>query len=319
MKRIYVVFLLLVVQFLSASEKDSLAFVKNPFKRQLLLLEEDCDACGCSASGGSMGFSSMLNSNFVGVRYFYQRYRSNDKLYTDSPWHEENFNTVQLWARIPVFKNVQVSVLAPFHFNNRATTSGKESISGMGDVTVMGMYKIYQTHKDSTFLVHTLQLGAGIKMPVGKFDSANNGSVNPSFQLGTGSWDYLLVSEYAVKRKNFGLNTMLNYIIKTENEKQYRFGNQFNYAGTLFYVWSKEKYSMAPQLGLAGEVYANNYQYGEKVRNTAGDILFGKFGLEFGKDKLSVGANTMLPINQNLTGGRVEASYRWSVNLNYKL
>jgi hypothetical protein len=40
-------------------------------------MDFDCDACGCSASGGSMGFSSM-NSNFVGIRYFNQSYSSRD-------------------------------------------------------------------------------------------------------------------------------------------------------------------------------------------------------------------------------------------------
>jgi len=164
-----------------------------------------------------------------------------------------------------------------------------------------------------------LLLGGGLKAPTGKFDASNNGSVNPSFQLGTGSWDYLLASEYTLKHQNFGLNTMLSYIMKTENEKQYRFGNQLNYAGTLFYLWEKNSYSMAPQLGLAGEAYAENYQHGEKVRGTSGDILFGKMGFELGKDKFSFGANLMLPISQDLTGGKVEANYRWSLNLNYSL
>jgi hypothetical protein len=40
-------------------------------------IDFDCDACGCSARG-SMGFSSMLNSNFVGIRYFNQSYSSRD-------------------------------------------------------------------------------------------------------------------------------------------------------------------------------------------------------------------------------------------------
>jgi hypothetical protein len=48
-------------------------------------------------------------------------------------------------------------------------------------------------------------------------------------------------------------------------------------------------------------------------------VFFGKIGFEVGKDKLSMGINAMLPINQNLTGGNVEANYRWSVNLNYGL
>ncbi|MEY2738968.1 MAG: hypothetical protein RL259_877, partial [Bacteroidota bacterium] len=173
--------------------------------------------------------------------------------------------------------------------------------------------------KDSTVLVHTLQLGGGVKIPFGKFDQANNGSINPSYQVGTGSWDFILATEYVVKRKQFGINSMLNYVIKTENEKQYRFGNQFNYATTFFYLYENAKYSFAPQLGFAGEVYADNYQLGQKVRHTAGDIFMGKVGLEIGKNKFSLGASVMLPIQQNLTGGNVEAKYRWSVNINYSL
>lgn len=292
----------------------------NPFSRNYAIPEGiDCDACGCSASGGSMGFASMLNTNFIGIRYFNQQYKSTDGLYTNSPWYKENFNTVQVWARIPVTKKIQVSALIPYHFHNRETATGNQDINGIGDITVLAMYQLYQTHKDSTFFTHTLQVGGGVKAPTGKFDQANAGTVNPSFQLGTGSWDYMLASEYIIRRKRFGLNTMLNYTIKTENNKQYRFGNQFNYAGTFFYLYEKEKLSIAPQLGLAGELYGHNYQYSEVVRKTSGDVFFGKAGVELGKNKFSFGANVMIPIAQNLSAGRVEAKYRWSINLNYSL
>ena len=167
-----------------------------------------------------MGFASMLNSNFVGVRYFNQHYRSNDGLYSNSPWLEEQFNTVQIWARIPIVKGFQVSTLLPYHFHNRDTKNGNQEISGLGDITVLGLLTVYQTHKDSTILTHTFQVGGGIKIPLGKFDQANNGSVNPSYQDGTGRWDYLLATEYIIRRKQFGLNALLNYVVKTENEKK---------------------------------------------------------------------------------------------------
>lgn len=315
------IFFLFIVtfQFANATEKDSLSMI-NPFKNRYVFPEKImCDACGCSASGGSMGFASMLNSNFVGIRYFNQHYKSSDGLYSNSAWYNESFNTVQVWARIPVYKNFQISALVPYHFHNRETATGNQDIKGLGDITVLGMYRLYQTHKDSTFLVHTLQVGGGIKAPTGKFDQANAGNVNPSFQVGTGSWDYLLATEYIIKRKKFGFNTMLNYVFKTENEKKYRFGNQFNYSSTFFYLYEKNKFSLAPQLGFAGEVYGSNYQYSEIVRKSSGDIFFGKLGVEVGKNKFSMGANVMLPINQNLANNRVEANYRWSVNLNYSL
>lgn len=278
-----------------------------------------CDACGCSASGGSMGFASILNPNFIGVRYFNQSYKSTDGLYSNSPWYEENFNTIQVWGRIPVTKKIQISALLPYHFHNRESANGKQNISGIGDATFLGMYEVFKTKNDSATFSHSVQIGAGVKIPLGKFDEANNGSVNPSYQVGTGSWDYVLATEYVIKRKQFGLNAMLNYIIKTENDKNYRFGNQTNYAGTFFYLVETSKFTFVPQLGIAGEIYEDNYQYNQKVRGTAGDILLSKIGFEIGRNRWSFGANAMLPINQNLNAGRVEANYRWSVNLNYTL
>lgn len=112
---------------------------------------------------------------------------------------------------------------------------------------------------------------------------------------------------------------MLNYAFKTENDDNYQFGNQFNYGSTLFYQLETKGILIVPQAGIAGEVYGTNKQYQEDIRDTKGDIVFGKIGIELGKDKFSLGINSMLPINQNLTGGRVEANYRWSINLNYSL
>lgn len=317
----YILLLIVSFQIGYATPKDTIPNFTNYYKylNHFEEKEEDCDACGCSASGGSMGFSSMLNSNFIGVRYFHQSYKSTNGLYSNSPWYDENFNTLQIWARIPIVKRVQVSALVPYHFHSRETALGNQKINGLGDATVLGMYQLYQTHKDSTIFVHTLQVGGGLKIPIGKFDAANNGSVNPSYQVGTGAWDYLLASEYVIKKKQFGINTMVNYVIKTENEKNYRFGNQFNYTSTLFWVYQTSKISVMPQLGIAGEVYEDNFQHKQKVRNTSGNIFMGKIGFEIGKDKFSLGANAMLPINQNLTGGNVEAIYRWSINLNYSL
>ena len=317
MKKYILISSVLFVQCIAANTvKDSI--YKFTFHR-MLLLDDDCDACGCSANGGSMGFSSMLNNNFIGIRYVNQSYSTKEGVFNNSPWIAENFNTTQVWARIPVFNKIQITALVPFHFNNRELVSGKQSIQGLGDITVMGMYSVLEIQSDSTTVGHKLQLGCGIKAPTGKYTSANNGTLNPSFQLGTGSWDYLLVSEYVIKKVKFGLNTALSYTFKTENEKHYQFGNQFNYGSTLFYLFDLNSVKFVPQLGIAGEVYNSNQQFKQKVADTKGDVVFGKFGFELGKDKFSLGANLMLPIHQNLTGGNVDANYRFSVNLNYQL
>lgn len=319
--------ILIIVLFLFVNQLVSAAIEKDSISRftfQKMQLREDfkfdCDACGCSASGGSMGFSSMLNNNFVGLRYLNQSYSSRDGIFANSPWIDEDFNTVQIWTKIPITEKIQISALVPYHFHNRELSTGTESIKGLGDITVIAMYSVYQTNKDSTVFTHKLQLGGGVKIPTGKFDDANNtGSVNQSFQVGTGSWDYVLVSEYVVKKKNLGLSTMVNYTFKTENQKQYQFGNQFNYGSTLFYLFDLPAIKLVPQLGLAGEVYETNTQFGEKLPDTSGAILFSKFGVEAGKGNFSIGINAMLPVSQHLSNSKIEANYRWSVNLNYTL
>lgn len=313
-----ILFFTLACSFLAAAhtEKDSL----SRFYFQRLLLEDDCDACGCSSNGGSMGFSSVFNNNFVGLRYFYQRYASKDGIFNNSPWVREDFNTVQAWGRIPIGRKIQVSALVPYHFHTRQRAAGDENIEGLGDITVLAMYDLYETTKDSTIFTHKLQMGGGMKLPTGKYDSENNkGSVNPGFQVGTGSWDYLLAAEYVLKKGQLGLSAMANYTFKTENKKNYQFGDQLNYGGTLFCLIERRSLKLVPQAGISGEVFESNRQYGQEVPDSQGDVVFGKFGIEAGVKDFSIGVNAMLPINQNLSGGNVESDYRWSINLNYSL
>jgi len=316
MKKIIIAVVLFV--YVSAIAKNNPKH--NPFSsQQYFSLLEECDACGCSANGGSMGFSSMLSDHFIGIRYFHQSYQSRDGVFNDSPWIDENFNTTQLWGRIPISKKLEVTVLVPYHFHRRVKSATTQDVDGIGDVTLMALYRIFQSKDSVAIYQHRVLVGGGVKVPTGKYDSANNGSVNPSFQVGTGSWDYSLATEYIIRKGNWGLNSAINYILKTENDKNYKFGDQFNYGSTLFYSTMIRKLIVVPQVGLAGEVYQANEEFNQNVPLTKGNIFFGKVGIELGYRKFSTGVNAMLPINQNLTGGRVEANYRLGIHLNYSL
>ena len=318
MKKIIILFLL-TTQCVQAQFNGALPNDEVDLPNEYSYFFDDCDACGCSASGGSMGFNSMLSEQFLGVRYMYQHYKSKDGVFNNSPWIDENFSTAQIWGRIHVNKKIEVMVMVPYHFLNREKASGNQTLDGMGDVTVMAFYNVFQTMNDSASFQHKILLGAGVKAPTGKFDNKNNGSVNPSFQLGTGSWDYNVAAEYIIRKDKWGLNSTLGYIVKTENDKKYQFGNQLNYGSTLFYTAAVKNVNIVPQLGIAGETYQANKDYSEEVPYTKGDIFFGKIGIEIGYKKFSAGVNAMLPVNQNLTGGRVEADYRVAFNINYIL
>lgn len=284
-----------------------------------LLEDDDCDACGCSTNGGSLGFSSLLNKNFVGIRYFYQQYNSKDGLYNNSPWIKEQFNTMQIWSKFALTDKVQVSVIVPFQFHNNEKASGAQSISGLGDVSLTGFYTLLNQVSEDAVWSHNLEMGAGTKIPTGKYNANVNGTVNPSFQVGTGSWDFLVMADYTLVKESFGWNTSISYNLKTENKEHYKFGNQFNYNSVVFYTTKINELSLVPQLGISGEVYETNKQFNEKLKETEGDALFGKMGVEVGFKDFGIGINAMLPISQHLTGDKVKSDYRFSVHLNYKL
>lgn len=108
-----------------------------------LLYYDFCDTCGCSGNGGSMGFGTGLNNNFIGLRYITQRYSSRDGIFANSPWINENFNTVQLWTRLPIGKRFMVNVVLPYQFHSREFVDNTEqNINGLGDATVLGFYQI---------------------------------------------------------------------------------------------------------------------------------------------------------------------------------
>ncbi len=275
-----------------------------------------CDACGCAAGNGSSGFESLLNPQFIGIKYFAQHYKAKENLFVDDLTQDQYFNTVQLWGKIPVTRKLSIYGSIPFQFHSKKTLQGNISISGIGDASLMGIYEILKS-KDS---FHQINGGLGVKIPLGKFDEKGITGVNPSFQLGTGSWDYQLAMSYKFQKDRFALLINTDYTFKTENKKHYQFGNQWNYSATGFYrLWNNTNSIFSGKIGLQGEVFDWNRQFREVMPKTAGSALYGKAGFEVSFSKFSLGTELMLPAYTNLAGGDIEAKSRFSLFLNFGL
>jgi len=276
-------------------------------------VSDDCDACGCAAGNGSSGFESLLNPQFIGIKYFAQHYRAKENLFVNELTQDQYFNTLQLWAKVPVTEKLGVYASLPFHFHEKQTLQGNIRISGAGDASLMGIYSLLKS-EDYT---HQLSGGAGIKIPLGKFNEKGLSGVNPGFQLGTGSWDYLMVLNYTYRKDKTAILLNTDYTVKTGNRKHYRFGNQWNYSATGFYRISGDgKLVFSGKAGMQGEVYDRNRQFGEILPDTAGSALYGKLGFEAAFRKVSLGGEIMLPVYSALAGGNLEARSRFSLFLN---
>lgn len=308
-----IIFILSLVLSLTCQAKiinDSL-YIGHEIDKIML---DDCDACGCAAGNGSSGFESLLNPQFIGVKYFAQHYKAKENLFVKDLTQDQYFNTLQIWGKIPLTKKLNIYASLPFHFHEKKTMQGNININGIGDMNLMGIYRLIGS-KDN---FHQLNGGLGVKIPLGKFDEKGISGVNPSFQLGTGSWDYQAALNYKFQKNKLAVLINTDYTVKTENKKHYRFGNQWNYAMTGFYqIAENEKTIFSAKAGLQGEVYDKNKQFDEALPNTAGSALYGKFGFEASYKKFSLGSEMMLPAYSNLAGGDIEAKSRFSIFINF--
>lgn len=312
MKKTFFIISLIVFNLNQAKTTNDSLYISNNYHNKILFNE--CDACGCAAGNGSSGFESLLNPQFIGVKYFAQHYKAKENLFVNDLTQDQYFNTIQLWAKIPLTEKLSVYASLPFHFHQKKTLQGDININGIGDFNLMGIYKLINS-KDNT---HELNGGVGVKVPLGKFDEKGISGVNPSFQLGTGSWDYQAVLNYRFQKNKVAVLLNTDYTIKTENKKHYQFGNQWNYSATGFYqILGNEKTIVSAKAGLQGEVYDGNRQYNENLPKTAGSALYGKFGFETSFKKLSLGTELMLPAYTNLAGGDIESKSRFSLFVNF--
>jgi hypothetical protein len=295
------------------------------------LFYEDCDFCGCAASSGGLGYTNLSNTSFLGFRFSRQNFESRDGIFNNSPIINETFDAYSLWGKIQISKQFSVSFLAPFQDLKRAFPDGStENLNGIGDVNTIIWYSIplgkkVKPNEDYAFTTtlpskHKLQVGAGLKYPTGEFESSQTESINPGFQVGTGSLDYLFSLNHNYSFSDFGINTGINYTYKTENNNQYRFGNQVNLISKLYYGKQiSSSFNVMPFVGISGDQYNEIEEFGQKQPDTDGYVVNSLAGLEANYRNYSLGVNFSLPVKQELFGGDVKAKHTFAIYLNYNL
>lgn len=297
--------------FFLAKAKDSVQIKKIIEYNKIRL--EDCDACGCSIGTASSGFESILNPQFIGIKFLNQKYSSKRNAHL-SQYTPEYYNTIQLWGRIPLMKNIDLYASLPYHFHKRLTEP-QQKISGIGDLSLIGIYKV-NIDKNKT---QKLNLGLGVKVPIAKFDKTLTDIYNPSFQLGTGSWDFSGVINYTYHTQQWAFSVSSDYTFKNRNKFYYRFGDQWNNSLTGYYIHQFKDMTISPHLGFASEKYFKNVVYGEIDNHTGGNLIMSKIGLEISFRQFNIGIESQIPLSSNLSEGATKINHRNSIYLNYKL
>ncbi len=284
-----------------------------------------CPICGCGGTNTYMGLFPHFQNAFMGVRYNYSHLHTT--LFSDASQYSTNYyNTMEVWGGANIGSKFQVMGFIPYYLNKQIDDDGTSARSGLGDVTLIGQYKIFSNTSLTAkrkVVQQQLWLGAGVKLPTGlshlDFSNTDITVADVNAELGTGSTDFLLNSMYNVTIKNFGINASANFKINTSNNGGYKYGNKFSSNLIAFYQVNLKKKILVPNAGLGYENVGSNFLKTSIVRYTASNVTNAITGMELNMRKVSVGVNAQVPIAQNFAEGQTRLRLKGMVHVTFTL
>lgn len=285
-----------------------------------------CDICGSGVGGYYIGILPEFNKRFFGLRYQHAQLRTSMDIYghvtplTD----DESYSSVEFWAAHNIGDRWRIMAVLPYSFMERTNLASGDysSRNGFSDALINGYFNLLnrQSAKNGKLWVHSLWIGAGVKLPTGNYDPAEaQHSFSPNmFQLGTGSTDVLLNAMYDLRIQDFGINTNATYRVNNTNSDRYRYGNKFAINATTYYKIALGTNSrLAPNAGIAFESQDNDILNGYRTDQTGGRMLSLLGGIELNVGMFATGIAYHQPVSQHLGNGRNKSRHRALAHISY--
>jgi len=276
-----------------------------------------CEICGCGVGNHYIGLMPQFNHHFMGIRYRFSSFRTVIK---DSPdeFSKDFYQTVELWGGWNIGKRWQVLGFLPYNIVYQHSDEGITRHNGLGDASILANYKLL--NRVSAKTSQQLWVGAGIKLPTGKFSinetDPDLASIANS-QVGSGSTDFLFNANYTVRLAQLGISTNTSYKINTSNKDDYKFGNRFSANSFAFYSLHAGSSVIMPNIGVLYEHGAINDLKNEKIELTGGHLIMASAGVEFSIKKINIGANVQAPVAQNFAEGQTKAKLKGMTHITF--
>lgn len=284
---------------------------------------KSCNICGNATGGNYLGVLPQYQKHYFGLRYHYRSFQTEHmpSLNPDLSGKKsmEQFQTLELNGRYCPGKRWQF--LGVFNLQKLEQTSGetRNLTAGFGDPAVLGYYSVINGKiRERKKYRHLLQIGAGLKFPLGVHSDVNDAGVySPAFQLGSGSLDYLFSAVYTLRGFKAGVVTDATYLFNGTNRLLYKFGNRLMASARYFRTYSTGKNTLMINSGLyceynQSDMYKNLFQ-----RYTGGTLVMPFTGVDFYSKHWACGLNVRIPLFDNSAEGYIQSRARYNLNLTY--
>ena len=276
-----------------------------------------CDACGCSISGGGLGMLTAYRNNFVGLGWQALSFHG-ISLYGNS--YKDYFQSFNLTARYHFTNRFKALLIQPYNLNIRYSDEETLSLHGLADTRILGSYTFLRNAKLGKQGELFFELGAGAKLPTGKYDPyIHQTNLPENFNPGNGSWGLVLQPNAVITHKKAGMIISGNYLFNGRSSTGYHFGNQAT-TQLLFFreITISEFTKLIPNAGWVSEsVMEDKYANDKPVKGTGGQGSFVSTALNLKTSDWMFGLSYSHPITGNYSSGEVKAQGRLSAQLFY--
>ncbi|MFC1777121.1 transporter [Pseudomonadota bacterium] len=221
----------------------------------------------------------------------------------DETGRDRNTFSQVLSASYALTDHWAVSALVSYVKHKRtigASFLGTTTTSGISDSVILARYTPFSI---TPFSRHGASLGLGVRIPTGEDDFGDTFVLSEDMQPSTGAFGEILWASYSYafnQAATLQLNTSANYTFNEENDRQYAFGNEFNFASGISHsVGAKFGYSAA----LRYRTTTADSRFGFSIPNTGGQWLDFVPAVRYSvTDHLSLGLSGRIPVARKLNG-----------------
>ncbi len=286
-----------------------------------------CESCTISRLGKDSG----VRSQSVDGKWFFE-YLFEQKNYQEMDpttahnlhhqGHEVHDKTTEDIHRFTVGSNLtdalSLSVEMPYvtrrslEVDTHSILGSKQKSEGLGDVTLWGNYRLWQSGGQS------LGTALGVKLPTG--DTGQKNSLGQKFEVelqpGSGSVDYIVGGFYKASWERVDVVTNLSYVFNTEGSQDFKFGNMLTASVAADYVLNPTWNNLQTKTGV-DVVLQNDWkeeQGGVANHDSGGFTAFVGPTVNIGVlPQAGVFMSVLYPVFQDLGGVHQHLDYVWTV------
>ena len=276
-----------------------------------------CDICGGVSSNASIGLFASTKFHTLGFRSSYRSFST----YMNGVRHSREYLFGQeVQFRTQIHSRIQLMGSIPYQNAIQKRDFGSDFITGLGDPTIISNFVLLQNRDSNGVSKNFLSLGIGLKAPLGKSAENSNGLKN--LYPGTGSWDYLILSNYTHQFAKFwGWQTEMSYSFKGKDQFGFQYGNSFQSSSQVFRNFKISSYRLIVAAGMNFEHHESSRVNGSETTGKTNDgiVLSSRANINLLTYRWLWSVNIQNPNYQNLNDGTIRQRFSGSISINYLL